>query len=258
VTTLCPHVRASRHLDTHGTRLVASGSPEVIASPPDGRAAQPAGGQAWIGPMQHCGPLRRLRAANRLDYRKARPVDYEEYVTARRRALFRFAVVLTGDPVLADDIVADVLGTAFERWPRVSAADNVHAYVRRMIVNEFLSWRRRHARTSSWADLSAFAGAVPNPNDDDADHRRLVEEMGALPPKQRAAVVLRYYEGLGFDEIARLLGTGENAVRSNISRALQRLRVNLTEADEAGQTGQTGQTGEIGEIASRPNTEVPR
>jgi RNA polymerase sigma-70 factor (sigma-E family) len=174
-------------------------------------------------------------------------VEYEEYVAARRRALFRFAVVLTGDPVLADDIVADVLGAAFERWPRVSAAENVHAYVRRMVVNEFLSWRRRHARTRGWADLSGLAGTAADPTDHQDDHWRLVEEMRALPPKQRAAIVLRYYDGLGFDEIARLLGTGESAVRSNISRGIKRLRLKLTD-----------ETDDPEQAAALPITEVPR
>jgi DNA-directed RNA polymerase specialized sigma24 family protein len=66
-------------------------------------------------------------------------------VEQRRQSLFRSAVVLCGDPVLGEDILADVLGRAYERWNQVSAADNVHAYVRRMIVNEYLEWWRRRA-----------------------------------------------------------------------------------------------------------------
>jgi RNA polymerase sigma-70 factor (sigma-E family) len=161
-------------------------------------------------------------------------VELAEYVEQKRAALFRFAVVLTGDPVLADDILADVLGKAFERWGQVSAADNVHAYVQRMMVNEVTSRRRRRARTSVWADLSGLTEPVADHSAEHAEHQQLADELRRLPVKQRAAVVLRYYEGLPFAEIADLLGTGENAVRSNISRALRRLRVQLSDdAEEA-------------------------
>lgn len=155
-------------------------------------------------------------------------MEFEEYVRARRGALFGFAVVLTADPVLADDIVSDVLGTVFERWAHVSAAGNLHAYVRRMVVNEFLSWRRRRARTSPWADMSELGDTVEDHGDAHAEQQSLITELRALPARQRAALVLRFYEGMSFAEIAELLGTGENAVRSNLSRALSRLRITLT------------------------------
>ena len=72
-------------------------------------------------------------------------MEFTEYVAGHRRALYRFAVVLTGDVTLADDIVADALGRAFEKWALVQGSTNVHAYVRRMVVNEYLGWRRRMA-----------------------------------------------------------------------------------------------------------------
>ena len=158
-------------------------------------------------------------------------MEFVEYVAGHRRALYRFAVVLTGDVTLADDVVADALARAFEKWALVQESSHVHAYVRRMVVNEFLGWRRRmdvHLRSRvELADL-------PDPRSDHssglADRDQLVAELRLLPVKQRAALVLRYYEGLTFAEIAELLGTGENAVRSNISRALTRLRVQM--ADE--------------------------
>jgi len=162
------------------------------------------------------------------DSERGTRVDFEEYVRSRRGALFGFAVVLTADPVLAEDLVSDVLGVAFERWTQVSAADHVHAYVKRMVVNEFLSWRRRRARTSPWAVPPEPALAEVNV---DADSDDLIAELRALPPRQRAALVLRYYEGMSFEEIAALLGTGENAVRSNVSRALARLRITLAGSD---------------------------
>jgi len=74
-------------------------------------------------------------------------MDYTDYVAAQRRALLRFATVLTSQTWLADDLVTEVLGKAYERWDRIGSLDEPNAYVRRMIVNEYLSWRRRLART---------------------------------------------------------------------------------------------------------------
>ena len=106
--------------------------------------------------------------------------EFERYFTERRRALLRFATVLVGDPARADEIVADVLGRVFEKWSRVAAADDVHAYVRRMIVNEFVSWRRRAGRVAVWSDLEPFARTVivcANP----ADSTTWFDAEAALP-----------------------------------------------------------------------------
>jgi len=111
----------------------------------------------------------------------------------------------------------------------------VHAYVKRMVVNEFLSWRRRRARTTPWA-----TPPEPDVADTDADTETLISELRELPAKQRAALVLRFYEGMSFAEIADLLGSGENAVRSNVSRALARLRIVL--ADPAERTDETNES----------------
>jgi RNA polymerase sigma-70 factor (sigma-E family) len=160
-------------------------------------------------------------------------VEFETYMADRRRTLFRFAVVLTGDAVLAEDVLADALATAYEKWTQVRAADNIHAYVRRMIVNEYLGHRRRTARLSLRNDVGDLGEATPDPAVRHAVAAELLSELDRLPPKQRAAIVLRYYEGLTFAEIAEVLGSGENAIRSNISRGLQKLRVQLTDAELA-------------------------
>jgi RNA polymerase sigma-70 factor (sigma-E family) len=179
--------------------------------------------------MQRIMGFRDQRHAGRKAGREDRDVTFEEYATGRRRALFRFAVVLCGNPVLAEDLVADVLGRVFERWAQVSAADNIHAYVRRMVVNEFLGWRRRSGRTSAHADLDDVAVPVADHADGRADRLALISELGKLPRQQRAALVLRYYEGLSYAEIAATLGSGENAARSNVSRALATLRIEMTD-----------------------------
>jgi DNA-directed RNA polymerase specialized sigma24 family protein len=79
-------------------------------------------------------------------------MTFEEFVANRLGALMRYAVVLAGDRGLAEDLVQDVLVRAYERWPRIVAADQPEAYVLRMVTNQYLSWRRRWSRMVPRAD----------------------------------------------------------------------------------------------------------
>lgn len=152
-------------------------------------------------------------------------MDFDEYVARQRQPLLRFATVLTGQAWLADDVVSDVLGRAYERWDRIGGLDEPNAYVRRMIVNEYLSWRRRLARTAPHADLEPFTSHVPDSAQAQAERDVMLRRLARLPRRQRAAVVLRYYAGLSDADIAAHLGCREPTVRSQISRALSTLRV---------------------------------
>jgi RNA polymerase sigma factor (sigma-70 family) len=102
-----------------------------------------------------------------------------------------------------------------------------HAYVRRMVVNEYLSWRRRLARTSPRAEVAEDV-PVGDGSDERAARDAMIRRLARLPRRQRAAVVLRYYAGLPDAEIAVELGCRVTTVRSQISRALATLRVDLT------------------------------
>lgn len=165
-------------------------------------------------------------------------VQFEQYVTESRERLYRFAVVLCGDPVLAGDLVTDVLGRAFERWHQVSSAQDQHAYVRRMVVNEFVSWQRRRARTTPHGDVAQLADlrasrwgtTGPDPGDVQSERAALQDELSRLPARQRAAIVLRYFEDLSDDDIAAALGCRIGTVRSSISRGLATLRVSTTDS----------------------------
>lgn len=152
-------------------------------------------------------------------------MDFATYVARQRPALLRFATVLTSQPWLADDIVSDVLGRAYERWDRIEPLAEPHAYVRQMIVNEYLSWRRRLARTSPRADLEAAMAEVADDAEVHAERDAMMRRLAALPRRQRAAVVLRYYAGLSDADIATHLGCQTPTVRSQISRALAALRL---------------------------------
>ena len=155
-------------------------------------------------------------------------MEFGEYMARQRPALMRFATVLTGQAWLADDLVSDVLCRAFERWDRISRMAEPNAYVRRMIVNDYLSWRRRLARTAPRAEVEPAAPGLGDGTDKHAERDAMIRRLAGLPRRQRAAVVLRYYLGLPDADIADHLGCRVTTVRSQISRALATLRIDLT------------------------------
>lgn len=161
---------------------------------------------------------------------------FDEWVTARGPGLLRFAYLLIGDAGRAEEAVQEALATACGRWSHIMRADSPEAYVRRMIVNADISgWRRFRRRETPVAEVFG-AGAEPT----SADPTHAVGEVDAmwalcatLPRRQRAAVVLRYYEGLPDADIARILGCAEVTVRSQIHRALATLRGRLSTEERA-------------------------
>ena len=153
-------------------------------------------------------------------------MEFAEYVARQRPALMRFATVLTCRTWLAEDVVSDVLGRAFERWDRISGMAEPHAYVRRMVVNEYLSWRRRLSRTSPRADVEPQAAALSDGADERAERDAMIRRLADLPRKQRAAVVLRYYAGMSDAEIAAQLYLSARTVETHRAHVQQKLRVN--------------------------------
>ena len=165
--------------------------------------------------------------------------EFTELVTAVSQRLLRTGYAVCGDRQLAEDAVQSALTSAYRSWRRVRDADSPEAYLRRMVVNELLSWRRR----KSWSATSLRA-VVPEPSpgsspgsrvasheDEVVDHALVWGAIGELPPRRRAVVVLRYYEGLSEAEIADVLGIRPGTVKSQASAALAQLRRAL--ADEA-------------------------
>lgn len=155
-------------------------------------------------------------------------MTFEEFAEARTPGLLRYATVLTCDPHLAEDIVQEVLVRVYRKWNRISALDLPEMYVRRMITNEFLSWRRRKASTDVPFSPEAFAelGLATGDSAAQYDERDLLlRDIAALPRKQRAVLVLRYFCDLPDEQIAEILGCGAGTVRSHVSRALATLRI---------------------------------
>lgn len=157
-------------------------------------------------------------------------MSFEDYVRSRAPGLVRFASVLTGgDGHLAEDIVQEVLLRASRQWDHVQDSQSPEAYIRRMVVNEYLSWRRKWARVIPRAEVG-MDRVTGDHSERYVDQQDLAARLRRLSPHQRAVLVLRFYEGLSDVEIAEILGCSSTTVRSHASRALTALRV------EAGQT----------------------
>jgi RNA polymerase sigma-70 factor (sigma-E family) len=154
------------------------------------------------------------------------PISLAAFVHARLPALLRHAVVLTGEPSLAEDVVQEVLARAHGRWDRIARMDRPEAYVKKMIVNEYLSWRRRWSRVQPVESVELPAADGPDHASRHADRDALRAELARLPRHQRVVLVLRYYEDLSDAQIAEVLGCSPGTVRAHASRALARLRVN--------------------------------
>jgi len=156
------------------------------------------------------------------------PPTFEGYAKECGPGLLRFAGVLAGDRGTAEDVVQEVLARAARRWDSISAMDAPDAYVRRMVVNEYLSWRRKWSRvipTEAILDDHELGHGGADFTDQYAEREALARRLDALPPKQRAVLVLRFYEDLPDREIGEVLGCPVGTVRSHVSRALAALRV---------------------------------
>lgn len=144
---------------------------------------------------------------------------FDAFATGRMRELLRFAHVLTGDPHRAADLVQDALERTLLSWDRVLRKDDPVAYVRRTMVNRHVSaWRRvRRERLIAEIPERAYDG-------EPAFDHELWAALATLPPRQRAVLVLRYYEDLTEADTAAVLGCSVGTVKSQSSRALARLR----------------------------------
>ncbi|WP_345519437.1 SigE family RNA polymerase sigma factor [Nocardioides conyzicola] len=155
-------------------------------------------------------------------------LSFDDWVETRVAALLRFAYLVTGSQHAAEDAVQAALTRACERWSRVRRTTDPDAYVRRMVVNAHISaWRRGGRRELSVAEVRDTS--VSDVADRVATGDAVWRVCGTLPPQQRAAVVLRYYEDLEYAEIAAILGVTQATVRSHVHRALAAMRAELQE-----------------------------
>lgn len=156
------------------------------------------------------------------------PDGFSGYVAARQRALLRTAGLLTGDSQSAEDLVQTALVKVWPHWVRVARAGDPDAYVRRVLLTTYLTWRRRR-----WHGERA-TGQLPDrpaPGDPyaDADVRdALARLLPRLPPRQRAVLVLRFYEDLSEAQTAEVMSCAVGTVKSQTSKALATLRASIS------------------------------
>lgn len=149
--------------------------------------------------------------------------SFDDFVHAHGARLLGLARRSLRDPQVAEDVLQDVLARAYLRWNRISRLGDPVAYVNRMVVNACTSWWRRSARRESPIDVQPDTEVAPH-DASFVERDHMLALLRRLPGKQRIVLVLRHYERMDDEEIARLLGVSTGTVRSNAFRGLARLR----------------------------------
>ena len=156
---------------------------------------------------------------------QSREAEFADFVATREASLRRLAILLCQDWHRADDLVQAAITKVYVHWPKAKAADSMDAYVRAILVREFLderrsSWIRRVTLTSQLPDRPA-AGTDPETSLD------MQAALAGLPPRQRATLVLRFYCDLPVEQAAQVLGCTPGTVKSQTAKALTSLRIAL-------------------------------
>jgi RNA polymerase sigma-70 factor (sigma-E family) len=156
--------------------------------------------------------------------------EFAVYVAARQHRLLRAAYLVCGDEHLAEDLLQQALAKLAVRWERVRSG-NPDAYVQRILYRDAVSWWRRVRRER----LGAEPPELPEPGEGQESDLRIDVRRAllALTPKQRAVLILRYFEDLTELETADLLGISVGTVKSQAHVALNRLRTQAVQAVEA-------------------------
>ncbi|WP_234411110.1 SigE family RNA polymerase sigma factor [Nocardioides terrigena] len=158
------------------------------------------------------------------------PAAFAEFVAARSAALHRSAYLMVGERQLAQDLLQEALTKTYVAWPTLRDPSRAEAYTRKVITTTAISWYRR----KSWQERPSDAipevstEARADAMDDDVARREWVwTALQALPPRQRAAIVLRYYEDLTEAQTAAALGCAVGTVKSQVHAGLASLRKTL-------------------------------
>ncbi|MDN5896152.1 MAG: SigE family RNA polymerase sigma factor [Nocardioides sp.] len=154
----------------------------------------------------------------------SRDDEFSDWMLARQGAMHRTAFLVCGDRHTAEDLVQTAAAKLYLAWDRVSAQGNVDAYMRRIIINERNSlWRRPFKKRETVTD-EVPESAHADGGDDPMEAERMWAAVRSLAPRQRAVIVLRYYEDLSEAAIAEILGVAPGTVKSQASKALTALR----------------------------------
>jgi RNA polymerase sigma-70 factor (sigma-E family) len=169
----------------------------------------------------------------------AEHADFHEYVAARGATLLRMAFLLTGHLADAEDLMQVALAKTYVAWDRIQDRRAIDGYIRRAMVNTHISWWRQR-RLEEYPTEHMPEQAVDDRSGESEVHDAIGRALRRLPPRMRAAIVLRYYEDMSEAEIAGVLGVSVGTVKSTLSRAVAKLRID----DEL--------LGDFGEYQPRP------
>lgn len=153
--------------------------------------------------------------------------DFRRFVSAHGPTLTRYAYLLCGDRVAAEDLTQSALLKAYRSWAKISAVDDPVGYVRRIVTREFLSMRRKRSATEvPLADVHRAGpeGTAPDHADSVVEADEVWRALTRLTSRQRAVLVMRYYLDLPYEEIGRLLNCSSGTARTHASSGLAALR----------------------------------
>jgi RNA polymerase sigma-70 factor (sigma-E family) len=153
--------------------------------------------------------------------------SFEEFVSTGSDRLLGLALLLTGDRGHAEDLLQDVLERMYVRWRRI---DDPHAYARTALARKVTDrWRQRGRRPREVTLDGVHDVSVPDGAGERAERSRVVTALRALPPRQRAVIVLRYFEDWSEEQIADQLDVSRGTVKSQASKGLATLRQSMGE-----------------------------
>jgi RNA polymerase sigma-70 factor (sigma-E family) len=157
----------------------------------------------------------------------SRDSDFLEFVRARSLALRRTAYLLCGDWSAGDDLVQESLAKVYVAWPRIAASQAVESYTRTTMLRTYLNEKRKWRREVHYGDVPEH----PTDDQDTALTVTLSALLRELPAKQRAVLVLRFYQDLSVPQIAEELDIPQGTVKSQLSRGLSTMRTRLDEPE---------------------------
>lgn len=149
---------------------------------------------------------------------------FAEFVAARSGALHRAAYLMVGDVGLAQDLVQESLTKTYVAWPRLRNPHAAEAYTRKVITTTAITWFRKRSWNAERVTATVPETAADGHADGLVARQALLAALAKLPPRQRAVIVLRYYEDLSERQTAELLGCAVGTVKSQASAGLVRLR----------------------------------
>lgn len=147
---------------------------------------------------------------------------FDAFAHSRADRLYRAAVLMSGNPADAQDLVQTTLATMFRVWPRVARAGDPDGYAYRVLVNTHRKWWRRASRQTA----AAVSDGEPAPDIAGlvVDRSLVLQALAGLPPRQRAVLLLRYYADMTEGQTAAALGCSIGTIKSQTAKAMQRLR----------------------------------